>query len=36
MSPSRGFTLAIEQAKAPETRQRRIDKAMSDPREGRA
>jgi uncharacterized protein YdeI (YjbR/CyaY-like superfamily) len=30
------FTLAIEQAKAPETRQRRVDKAMSDLRAGRA
>ncbi len=30
------FTVAIEQAKAPETRQRRIDKAMSDLRAGRA
>jgi Bacteriocin-protection, YdeI or OmpD-Associated/Domain of unknown function (DUF1905) len=30
------FTLAIDQAKTPETRQRRLDKAMSDLRAGRA
>ncbi|MFZ0178543.1 MAG: YdeI/OmpD-associated family protein [Candidatus Dormiibacterota bacterium] len=30
------FTLAIEQAKAPETRQRRVDKAINDLRAGRA
>jgi uncharacterized protein YdeI (YjbR/CyaY-like superfamily) len=35
-SKKQRFTLAIEQAKAPETRQRRIDKAMSDLRAGRA
>jgi hypothetical protein len=29
MSSSRGFTLAIEQANAPEARQRRIDRVMS-------
>jgi hypothetical protein len=30
------FTVPIEQAKAPETRQRRIDKAVTDLRQGRA
>jgi hypothetical protein len=35
-SKKQRLTLAIEQAKAPETRQRRIDKAMSDLRAGRA
>jgi uncharacterized protein YdeI (YjbR/CyaY-like superfamily) len=30
------FTVPIEQAKAPETRQRRTDKAVTDLRQGRA
>ena len=35
-SKKQRFTLAIDQAKTPETRQRRLDKAMSDLRAGRA